>query len=46
LRLRQGMGRLIRTSEDKGSITIFLAENDQSILDKIHSILPVNPITG
>ena len=46
LRLKQGMGRLIRTSEDKGSITIFLAENDQSILDKIHSILPVNPITG
>jgi ATP-dependent DNA helicase DinG len=46
LRLRQGMGRLIRTSEDKGSITIFLTENDQSTLDEIHSILPVNPIAG
>ncbi|MBZ5749167.1 ATP-dependent DNA helicase [Metabacillus rhizolycopersici] len=46
LRLRQGMGRLIRTSEDKGSITIFLTEHDQSILDEVHSILPVNPIVG
>lgn len=46
LRLRQGIGRLIRTSEDKGSITIFLAENDQSIIDQIKSILPVKPVAG
>jgi ATP-dependent DNA helicase DinG len=46
LRLRQGIGRLIRTSVDKGSITIFLAENDQSIIDQIKSILPVKPVAG
>ncbi|MBO1513801.1 ATP-dependent DNA helicase [Metabacillus bambusae] len=46
LRLRQGMGRLIRTSEDRGSITIFLGENDQSVMDQITAVLPVEPIIG
>jgi ATP-dependent DNA helicase DinG len=46
LRLRQGIGRLIRTSEDSGSITIFLAENDQAIIEQIKSILPVSPVVG
>jgi ATP-dependent DNA helicase DinG len=40
------MGRLIRTSEDSGSITIFLGENDQSVLDQITAVLPVEPIIG
>ncbi|MGM7721980.1 ATP-dependent DNA helicase [Metabacillus sp. Hm71] len=44
LRLRQGIGRLIRTNEDKGSITIFLHENDRSIADNITAVLPVEPI--
>jgi ATP-dependent DNA helicase DinG len=46
LRLRQGMGRLIRTSEDKGSITIFFTETDQAVMDQIMSILPVKPSAG
>ncbi|KKI88733.1 ATP-dependent helicase [Bacillus sp. SA1-12] len=44
LRLRQGIGRLIRTNEDKGSITIFLHESDRFIEDKIAAVLPVEPI--
>lgn len=28
LRLRQGIGRLIRTSEDKGAISIFLSDSE------------------
>lgn len=46
LRLRQGMGRLIRTKEDKGTIVIFLTENDQSVIGQITSILPVEPTIG
>lgn len=46
LRLRQGIGRLIRTSEDKGTITIFLAEKDQDIIEQIEAVLPVEPIKG
>ncbi|MEJ9231000.1 ATP-dependent DNA helicase [Peribacillus butanolivorans] len=42
LRLRQGIGRLIRTSNDSGSVQI-LIENDLSeqVKDKIISVLPV-----
>ncbi|UGB29206.1 ATP-dependent DNA helicase [Metabacillus sp. B2-18] len=43
LRLRQGIGRLIRTSDDKGSITIFYNDQDQDVLDHIKSVLPVPP---
>lgn len=41
LRLRQGIGRLIRTHEDKGNIHICL-ENDtkKEVVDKIISVLP------
>ncbi|PGT87404.1 ATP-dependent DNA helicase [Bacillus sp. AFS040349] len=46
LRLRQGIGRLIRTSDDKGSITIFYNDQDQDILNNIKSVLPVPPALG
>ena len=34
LRLRQGIGRLIRTSEDKGAISIFLSDSEDSCREK------------
>jgi ATP-dependent DNA helicase DinG len=41
LRLRQGIGRLIRTHEDKGTIHILLDKNmDDSVISKIKSVLP------
>ena len=43
LRLRQGIGRLIRTSNDTGSIHILLNEQDQASTAEILSILPVKP---
>ncbi len=44
LRLRQGIGRLIRSHEDKGKIVLFI-ENDlnNETKDKILNSLPVNP---
>jgi ATP-dependent DNA helicase DinG len=45
LRLRQGIGRLIRSGEDKGYIHILLNnEMDQSLLNHINEILPVEPV--
>lgn len=44
LRLRQGIGRLIRTSEDMGSITIFIENHDEKVMKDISAILPVDPI--
>ena len=43
LRLRQGIGRLIRTSEDKGSVHI-LIENQTatSVIEKVISVLPTS----
>ncbi|WP_245153867.1 ATP-dependent DNA helicase [Jeotgalibacillus proteolyticus] len=43
LRLQQGIGRLIRTSSDKGSVHIFLGDEEQKWLDEITAILPVTP---
>lgn len=41
LRLRQGIGRLIRSHEDKGNVHILLDNNtDENVLSKINSILP------
>ncbi len=45
LRLRQGIGRLIRTSTDKGSIHILLNEKDLKYKDQFVDILPVDPKT-
>ncbi|PFH82156.1 ATP-dependent DNA helicase [Bacillus sp. AFS088145] len=44
LRLRQGIGRLIRSHEDKGKIVLFI-ENDlnNETKDKILNCLPINP---
>ena len=44
LRLRQGIGRLIRTSSDHGHITIFLDRTlPAEVVDAVKNILPVVP---
>lgn len=42
LRLRQGMGRLIRSREDRGIVTIFAAQLQEPgvVLDKVKEIVP------
>lgn len=46
LRLRQGIGRLIRSSEDQGEITIFLPTNlPNQVRDKLETVLPTVPVT-
>lgn len=41
LRLRQGIGRLIRTHEDKGTIHILLNHNEQQeVIDLVKNVLP------
>ncbi|WP_066313022.1 ATP-dependent DNA helicase [Bacillus sp. FJAT-29814] len=45
LRLRQGVGRLIRTETDKGSVHILIdKEVDSKILEKVIDVLPTEPI--
>ncbi|MFC7685084.1 ATP-dependent DNA helicase [Ureibacillus sp. GCM10028918] len=44
LRLQQGIGRLIRTSNDHGDIHIFLNENEVQYKSEFVNILPVQPI--
>ncbi|MFD1738469.1 ATP-dependent DNA helicase [Bacillus salitolerans] len=44
LRLRQGIGRLIRTSEDQGIITLFIPEKlDTKLLETIIEACPTSP---
>ncbi|MDZ5711969.1 ATP-dependent DNA helicase [Jeotgalibacillus haloalkalitolerans] len=43
LRLQQGAGRLIRSSSDKGNITIFLSPEEEKWIPEIKKILPVEP---
>jgi ATP-dependent DNA helicase DinG len=44
LRLRQGIGRLIRSEEDKGMVHILLDDDlDSQILEGIKQVLPVKP---
>ncbi|WP_078380242.1 ATP-dependent DNA helicase [Sutcliffiella halmapala] len=47
LRLRQGIGRLIRSTDDRGEITIF-APNDLSneVKDKLLTALPTSPVSS
>ncbi|WP_433742771.1 ATP-dependent DNA helicase [Falsibacillus pallidus] len=46
LRFRQGIGRLIRTSEDSGSITVLMSpEEIKSYAENLQSVLPVSPQT-
>ncbi|WP_110927661.1 ATP-dependent DNA helicase [Bacillus massiliglaciei] len=43
LRLRQGIGRLIRTQEDSGSVHILLNQNlNENVSKKIHEVLPAD----
>ncbi len=44
LRLQQGIGRLIRTSNDFGDIHILLNEEDQKVKNSFIDILPVDPM--
>ncbi|MDQ1001773.1 Rad3-related DNA helicase [Neobacillus niacini] len=45
LRLRQGIGRLIRSENDRGSVHIMLNENiDPALLQKIKDVLPTEAI--
>jgi ATP-dependent DNA helicase DinG len=45
LRLRQGIGRLIRSENDKGSVHIMLDENiDSALLQKIKDVLPTEAV--
>jgi ATP-dependent DNA helicase DinG len=44
LRLRQGVGRLIRSNEDCGSVNILVENNtDKNIIENIIQVLPVKP---
>ncbi|WP_100372871.1 ATP-dependent DNA helicase [Bacillus sp. FJAT-45037] len=43
LRLRQGIGRLIRSSQDKGSVHLWMSQDEKSIHEKnIQEVLPVS----
>jgi len=45
LRLRQGIGRLIRSEHDQGSVHIMLDENiDSALLQKIKDVLPIDAV--
>ena len=44
LRLQQGIGRLIRTSNDHGEIHIFMNENEVQYKSEFVNILPVQPV--
>lgn len=44
LRLRQGIGRLIRSHSDRGTVHLLLDDQlESSVLDRILSVLPVQP---
>jgi ATP-dependent DNA helicase DinG len=43
LRLRQGVGRLIRTHEDRGIVSIFVTnDEDKQVIDAIKEVLPAS----
>ncbi|WP_445506021.1 ATP-dependent DNA helicase [Niallia sp. 03190] len=45
LRLRQGIGRLIRTHEDRGNVHILVDNKEkESVLNAVEAALPVKPI--
>ena len=47
LRLRQGIGRLIRTSTDSGTIHIWMKDGEaESVLPEVKNVLPVAAKTG
>ncbi|KAF0826009.1 ATP-dependent DNA helicase [Cytobacillus firmus] len=47
LRLRQGIGRLIRTHEDKGTVHILMNKNENpEVREMIKKVLPAEPVTS
>ena len=43
LRLRQGIGRLIRTQEDKGTVHVLInREENNHVIEAVHSVLPTD----
>nr|WP_279599964.1 ATP-dependent DNA helicase [Bacillus sp. B19-2] len=45
LRLRQGVGRLIRSNGDRGTISIFAGdEQEWNVIKEVESVLPVQPV--
>lgn len=44
LRYRQGIGRLIRTSEDAGEIHVLVNETEEKMLEKLEQVSPVKLI--
>ncbi|MFZ7943086.1 MULTISPECIES: ATP-dependent DNA helicase [Bacillaceae] len=47
LRLRQGIGRLIRSETDRGTVHIMIDEDiDPTVLQSITAVLPTEPIEG
>ncbi|MFN2745648.1 MULTISPECIES: ATP-dependent DNA helicase [unclassified Bacillus (in: firmicutes)] len=45
LRLRQGIGRLIRSNEDRGTIGIFIAdEKEWDVIKEVEAVLSVQPV--
>lgn len=43
LRVRQGIGRLIRSNQDSGSIHIYAGGENARIIDEVKKVLPVEP---
>ncbi|MGG1245486.1 ATP-dependent DNA helicase [Bacillus spizizenii] len=43
LRVRQGIGRLIRSNQDNGSIHIYAGGENERIIDEVKKVLPVEP---
>lgn len=41
LRYRQGIGRLIRTSEDSGEIHLLVDEKEEKMLPELQKVSPV-----
>lgn len=45
LRLRQGIGRLIRSNEDRGTIHIYAADmKEWNVMEEVEAVLPVQPV--
>lgn len=43
MRMKQGVGRLIRTEKDRGSIEILLTASEKAFLQELEQELPVSP---
>ncbi|MEC2176553.1 helicase C-terminal domain-containing protein, partial [Bacillus amyloliquefaciens] len=43
LRVRQGIGRLIRSNQDRGTISIYAGGESERVLAEVKKVLPVTP---